>query len=101
MKATAPSLRLELHQVSPARKKPQAPVQTSAPRIELIPSKADEARPYQQSYFELDAMGRTQAHLMSLEGWQLLMRVRDYLGWRYNAIVLAGTPFAPKPWRES
>ena len=75
------------------------------PSPELAPrdtplSRAQEARGYQSAYFLLRDLSAMKAYQISLEGWQLLMRVKDYCGWRYNEIVFRGTEFAPKPWRS-
>jgi hypothetical protein len=71
----------------------------TAPRQTPL-AKAIEARGYQCAYFVVRDLAATKAHLLSMEGWQKLMRVRDYLGWRYNTITLGGSEFDPGAWRS-
>jgi hypothetical protein len=61
--------------------------------------RSQEARPYAQAYWLMKEISRAKAHEMSLENWQQLNRIMDYVGFRFNLITLAGTEFAPKPWR--
>lgn len=63
-------------------------------------AKAQEARGYQQAFFLCRELAQMKAHLMTPEGWEILVRIQTYCGWRYNDILLSGTDFAPKPWRE-
>lgn len=71
----------------------------TAPRQTPL-AKAIESRGYQSAYFLLRDLAATKAHLLSMEGWQLLMRVKDYCGWRYNTITLGGGEFGPGAWRS-
>lgn len=71
----------------------------TAPRNTPL-AKAIEARGYQCAYFLCRDLGAMKAHQLSMEGWQLLMRVKDYCGFRFNEITLGGSQFAPQGWRS-
>lgn len=67
----------------------------TAPRQTPL-AKAIEARGYQCAYFLLRDLAALKAHQISMDGWQVLMRAKDYCGDRYNELTLGGTEFAPK-----
>jgi hypothetical protein len=82
-----------------SRSADQPQTDPTAPRQTPL-AKAIEARGYQCAYFLVRDLAATKAHMLSMEGWQLLMRVKDYLGWRYNTLTLGGSEFDPGAWRS-
>ena len=82
---------------------------TPAARPELAPDqryyrplpRQEIARGYQNAFFMLRDLSRTQAHLMTQEGCQIVLDACSYVGWRFNKITLANSDFNPGPWRGS
>jgi hypothetical protein len=97
-----------LLQMSTARSGPEStevnpgvPTITPAAGPEFKPlNKLQIARGYQQAFFLLRDLAATKAHLLSKDGWERLVRATEYVGIRYNEVVLAGTEFEPKPWKS-